>query len=211
MDISARRSVEHILLNVIHSFQILRRQKISLFSREITGLEKIKMRQRMRMMMKNMHGSGKLFLTLILVGFVAFTLTACAPKAERSPLKFNITLSEEAFRGIQDLGLEVPVKGRVFAIISIDKENEPRLSTGVTGVPLWGMDVTDLQGGEMVVIEDGKKSVRGYPLDNTWEIPSGDYVVQAFLNVYTTFHRADGHTLEMHLNSGAHQNLFRAP
>jgi hypothetical protein len=162
-------------------------------------------------MMKKMLGLGKLFPVLIFSGFAALAITACAPKAERSSLKFNITLSEEAFRGIEDLGLDVPVMGRVFAIISKDKDREPRLSTGVTGVPLWGMDVKDWAGGEKVVIEDGKKSVRGYPFDNTWEFPPGDYVVQAFLNVYTTFHRADGHTVEMHLNSGAHQNLFRAP
>ena len=162
-------------------------------------------------MLKNIHGLGKHSLVLILVGLVALTITACAPKAERSSHKFNITLSEDAFYGIDNLGLEVPVKGRVFAIISKDKDREPRLSTGVTGVPLWGMDVTDWEGGEKVIIEDGKETVRGYPFDNTWEFPSGDYVVQAFLNVYTTFHRADGHTVEMHLNSGAHQNLFRAP
>ena len=35
--------------------------------------------------------------------------------------------------------------------------------------------------------------------------------MQAFLNVFTTFNRADGHTLEMHLNSGAGQSPWRAP
>jgi hypothetical protein len=136
---------------------------------------------------------------------------SCAPGEEGASLQFNISLSEEAIRGIEALGLEVPVKGRVFAIISKNKEREPRLSTRVTGVPLWGMDVKDWEGGEKVVIEDGKESVRGYPFMKTQECPPGDYLVQAFLNVYTTFHRADGHTVEMHLNSGAHQNLFRAP
>ncbi len=29
--------------------------------------------------------------------------------------------------------------------------------------------------------------------------------------IYTTFQRADGHMVEMHLNSGAHQRPFRAP
>jgi len=136
---------------------------------------------------------------------------ACEPSAEKPSLKFNITLSEKAFQGIKDLGLEVPVKGRVFVIISKDKDREPRLSTGVTGSPLWGMDIKNWEGGEQVIIEDGKESVRGYPFDHTWELPSGDYFIQAFLNVYTTFHRSDGHIVEMHLNSGAHQNLFRAP
>ncbi|MEL7046255.1 MAG: alpha/beta hydrolase-fold protein, partial [Pseudomonadota bacterium] len=42
-------------------------------------------------------------------------------------------------------------------------------------------------------------------------LPPGDYYVQAFLNVYTTFHRADGHVIEAHMNSGAFQNPFKAP
>jgi len=161
--------------------------------------------------MRNIYRQGKSLLILMLAGAIVFALTACEPAAEKTSLKFNVTLSEKAFQGIEDLGLEVPVKGRVFVIVSKDKDREPRLSTGVTGVPLWGMDIKDWEGGEQAVIEDGKESVRGYPLDHTWELPPGDYFIQAFLNVYTTFHRSDGHTVEMHLNSGAHQNLFRAP
>jgi hypothetical protein len=48
-------------------------------------------------------------------------------------------------------------------------------------------------------------------LGSTTELPPGEYNVQAFLNVYTTFERSDGHTVEMHLNSGAHQSPFRSP
>ncbi len=60
-------------------------------------------------------------------------------------------------------------------------------------------------------IEDGAESVRGYPLERLTDLPPGDYVVQAFLNVYTTFERADGHIIEAHLNSGAFQDPFEAP
>ena len=35
--------------------------------------------------------------------------------------------------------------------------------------------------------------------------------MQAFLNVYTTFERADGHVIEAHMNSGAFQEPFEAP
>jgi hypothetical protein len=42
-------------------------------------------------------------------------------------------------------------------------------------------------------------------------VPPGDYTVQAFLNVFTTFQRSDGHVVEMHLNSGAGQSPWRAP
>jgi hypothetical protein len=126
-------------------------------------------------------------------------------------LQFDISLSEEAAREIEALGLEVPVVGRAFAIISRDEDEEPRMGTGVTGNPLWGMDVREFTAGSSITIADGKATVRGYPLKTTAELPPGRYYAQAFLNVYTTFHRADGHTLEMHLNSGAHQKPFRAP
>src|SRR3954462_4156383 len=38
-------------------------------------------------------------------------------------------------------------------------------------------------------------STRGWPLESITQIPAGDYTVQAVLNVYTTFTRADGHTI----------------
>jgi hypothetical protein len=162
-------------------------------------------------MLKKLKKQGLYFYGLLLIGIMSLMLIGCAETPKHSSLKFNVTLSEDAYRGIEELGLEVPVKGRVFAIISRDGQREPRLSTGVTGVPLWGMDVRDWEGGERVTIEHGKESVRGYPFDHTHELPPGEYFVQAFLNVYSTFQRADGHTVELHLNSGAHQKPFQAP
>ncbi|MFW6136947.1 MAG: alpha/beta hydrolase [Candidatus Aminicenantaceae bacterium] len=162
-------------------------------------------------MAKSMKRHGEFFQRLMLWSAVLLILAGCGPKRERSSIEFNITLSEEAFQAMEKLGMEIPLKGRVFAIVSRDEQKEPRLSTGVRGVPFWGMDVRDWRGGEQITIEDGKESVKGYPLEKTWELPPGDYFVQAFVNVYTTFHRADGHTVEMHLNSGAHQSPFRAP
>ena len=101
--------------------------------------------------------------------------------------------------------------GRVFVIITRDEESEPREQAGIMGVPLWGKDVRELESGDRVVFSDGDPSIRGYLLENIRDIPPEDYTIQAFLNVYTTFHRADGHVVEMHLNSGAHQKLFRSP
>ena len=145
-------------------------------------------------------------LVLVLILFI------CGCGGNEPPaIQFEITLSETAAEQIADLGLEVPIVGRAFAIVSRDHEKEPRLSTGVTGVPLWGVDVRDFQAGSRALIADGKDSVRGYPLATTSELPPGEYSVQAFLNVYTTFHRSDGHTIEAHLNSGAHQSPFRSP
>jgi hypothetical protein len=131
--------------------------------------------------------------------------------ATQQSMRFRVTLSPEAAAGIAELGLETPVTGRVYIILSRTNDREPRQQTGLTGVPLWGMDVSGLTAGDAVVVDSTAAAVIGYPLDTFAEVPDGSYYVQAFLNVYTTFERADGHVLQMHLNSGAGQSPFRAP
>lgn len=128
-----------------------------------------------------------------------------------SPLQFRVRLAPEAAEQIAALGLEVPVNGRVFVIVTQDDSGEPRDQIDVVGVPFWGKDVHNLTPWRRVSLGDRDPSVIGYPLENMADLPPGDYYVQAFLNVYTTFQRADGHTVQMHLNSGAGQWLWEAP
>ncbi len=123
----------------------------------------------------------------------------------------RVSLAPSAANGIAALGLDVPVTGRVFVIVSRDAGEEPRLGTGVTGHPLWGVDVRGLAAGDEVVVSADAETFSGYPLPDFDELPAGDYYVQAFVNVYTTFHRADGHVIEAHMNSGAFQDPFKAP
>ncbi len=147
----------------------------------------------------------------------ALAIVALAALAATSPASAAVTviLGESAAERIAELGLEVPVVGRAFFIVAREdaggEVEEPRLGIGVTGNPLWGVDVREFAAGDAVRIEDGAESVRGYPLERLTDLPPGDYVVQAFLNVYTTFERADGHIIEAHLNSGAFQDPFEAP
>ncbi len=135
----------------------------------------------------------------------------CEPATQQPDTEVRITLGEAAAESIAALGLEVPVVGRAFFIIARDDEEMPHLGTGVTGNPLWGVDVRDYKAGDVAVIVDGADTVSGYPFDSLNALPPGDYYVQAFLNVYTTFERADGHVIEAHMNSGAFQDPFKAP
>jgi hypothetical protein len=66
---------------------------------------------------------------------------------------------------------------------------------GESGVPFWGVNVTRLAPGTGAIIGD---TVFGYPLESIRDIPAGEYYIQGFVNVYTEFRRADGHTLWMH-------------
>lgn len=150
-----------------------------------------------------------LVLNLCLLGLLC--LPVAAHSAEVVAPEIRVSLSPEAAAMIAELGLEVPVVGRAFFIVSRDAEPAPHLGTGVTGNPLWGVDVRGFEAGDSVRIRDGEATVSGYPFAALSDLPPGDYYVQAFLNVYTTFERGDGHVIEAHMNSGAFQNAFKAP
>jgi hypothetical protein len=150
----------------------------------------------------------RIVLCVILLAAVA----ACTPPSSgtKAP-NFSVQLTESAAQEIANLGLEVPIVGRVYVILTSDGETEPRKQVGLRGVPFWGREVRDLQAAEEVTIVPGGNGVIGHPLADFSTIPPGEYTVQAFLNVFTTFNRVDGHGVEMHLNSGAGQSPWEAP
>ncbi len=101
-----------------------------------------------------------------------------------------------------------PVTGRVYVMISRDKEREPRLQIGRSGVPFFGLDIENLEPGESVTIND---TVLGFPVESLKEFPPGDYYVQGFVNIYTEFKRADGHVVWMHNDQWEGQRFNRSP
>jgi hypothetical protein len=84
----------------------------------------------------------------------------------------------------------------------------PIQQAGPTGAPLFGMNVQGLKPGVVAVV-DG--TVFGHPVANLNDIPAGEYLVQAFVNVYTKFERADGHTVWAHMDQWEGQNWRRSP
>lgn len=103
-----------------------------------------------------------------------------------------------------------PITGRVFVMVSSTDEREPRLQAGSwsRSVPFFGVDVHDLKPGEVVVIDE---NMLGYPPENLSEIPKGDYYVQALVNIYTEFHRFDGHIIWAHMDQWEGQQFNRSP
>jgi hypothetical protein len=75
-------------------------------------------------------------------------------------------------------------------------------------VPVFSADVSRLEPGATVIVDSTSP---GYPLAKMEEIPAGDYYVQALLNVYTEFPRADGHTVWAHMDQWEGQDLARSP
>src|SRR5262249_53134280 len=103
-----------------------------------------------------------------------------------------------------------PITGRAYVMVTrtIEREPEPRLQIGRTGVPFFGRDVEKLAPGQPATIDD---TDTGTPIDRITDIPAGDYYVQAMVNVYSEFHRADGHVVWMHDDRWEGQRWSRSP
>jgi hypothetical protein len=139
-------------------------------------------------------------LSLVIAGGGAFATRA----QTAGPLRFAISFP--AARSAQ------PLDGRVLLFISDDGKAEPRTQTDQyranSTKPIFGVDVDGLAPGSDVVIDD---KVVGWPARSLKEIPPGDYYVQALLNRYETFHRADGHTIKMPMDQGEGQHWDQKP
>jgi hypothetical protein len=139
------------------------------------------------------------------VGLTAIILAACGtsrPNAGGAPFQFTITVPAS-------LRTE-PLTGRVFVLISADSTPEPRLSVGgfSTGTAMFAVDVSALAPGAIATVSD---TALGYPLASLRDIPAGDYTVQAVVNVYTEFHRADKHVIWAHLDQWEGQHFATSP
>jgi hypothetical protein len=104
-----------------------------------------------------------------------------------------------------------PLDGHIMLCISKESKPEPRFQlreeTAESG-QFFGFDVDGLAPGAPATID---ASTLGYPVRSVDEIPAGDYYVQAVLNVYETFHRADGHTLKLPPDMGEGQQWHSKP
>ncbi len=130
---------------------------------------------------------------------IAFPLSSIA---QRNNATFSISFVESASH--------TPITGRVFLAISRDAQPEPRYEAGsyFKSVPFWGKDVDQLEPGKDVVIDT---TDLGYPIANLRDLPVGDYYIQAVMNVYTQYHRADGHTIWAHQDQWEGQHFNRSP
>lgn len=97
-----------------------------------------------------------------------------------------------------------PLTGRVLLMISRTESFRP----GENGTPIFGVDAHELAPGDAITVGP---TALGHPLRSLSELPEGDYFAQAYLHVYTTFHRADGHTVELPMDQGEGQSWRRSP
>lgn len=97
----------------------------------------------------------------------------------------------------------------MFSVLAPDPD-EPRfqISDHADTQQVFGIDVDGFAPGSRVIVD---ASADGYPVETLPRIAAGDYEVQALLNVYETFHRADGHVVKLPMDRGEGQDLNRKP
>ncbi len=101
--------------------------------------------------------------------------------------------------------------GHILLGISKNKETEPRFQLDemtATSAQFFGLDVDGWKPGSSAVIDS---TSLGYPIKALDKLPAGDYYVQAVLNIYETYHRADGHVVKLPPDMGEGQQWNRKP
>ncbi len=124
-------------------------------------------------------------------------------QSQKAGLRIGVSYSKELDQG--------PLDGRMLLMISDDASREPRFqisSRNSDAQLIFGLDVDGLKPGDAAIFD---AAVFGFPLKSMAEIPPGDYVVQALLHKYETFHRADGHTVKLPMDRGEGQRWNLAP
>jgi hypothetical protein len=103
-----------------------------------------------------------------------------------------------------------PIDGRVLVYLSADTTKEPRFgaSDAVTTAQVTGVDVDEWRPGTPVTVD---ATAFGYPVESLRDLPPGRYRVQAMVNRYQTFRRADGHVVKLPPDRWEGQQPTRKP
>jgi hypothetical protein len=121
-------------------------------------------------------------------------LAALAGPVAASTPRFEVTVAPGAHSG--------PLTGRLIVVVGKPgtgaNQPEPRLLIQPRGPALFAIDLQQLASGATAIV-DGKSL--GFPYQLS-ELPPGDYVVQAIVNVYEQVHRSDGKSPWLHMNDG---------
>lgn len=147
------------------------------------------------------HKYRRLTLGFITAALIAPLAGLSARQAVPAGPRFEVSFSAAA--------RSEPVTGRVYVAISkLGERRTPIQQAGPTGAPLFGVNVEDLEPGQAAAIGP---DVFGHPLGSLTDLPPGEYVAQPFVNVYTKFARADGHTVWLHMDQWEGQDWKQSP
>jgi hypothetical protein len=103
-----------------------------------------------------------------------------------------------------------PLDGRLLLLLSNDATAEPRMQISLSANTqnMFGVTLDGATPGSVVTVDNG---ATGYPRLRLSDVPPGKYRVQAFLNLYETFHLADGRVVKLAPDRGEGQHWNIAP
>jgi hypothetical protein len=132
---------------------------------------------------------------------IAFALVLCIPAALAAQ-SFTVSYPREVSAE--------PLDGRLLLVLSTDPSDEPRNQIDDTprSQIVFGLTVDGWKPGQPALVD---ASAWGYPIRSLKDVPPGEYTVQAVLNKYETFHRADGKTIKLHMDQGEGQHWNSSP
>jgi hypothetical protein len=90
-----------------------------------------------------------------------------------------------------------PVTGRLVLVLSRRETPEPRFQIAPNAVPLFAVDVSRLTAGQEATLAP---DAIGHPVESLAQLPAGEYFAQAVLNIYSEYHRSDGHNVWVHFD-----------
>ena len=99
---------------------------------------------------------------------------ATSQKTRPASLRFEVSVA----RGL----ISSPQSGRLFIVMSLRNQPEPRLTIGQTGLnasPLLGRDIKNFAPGVTGIIDE---TCAAFPIESLARIPAGDYFVQALFD-----------------------------
>ena len=103
-----------------------------------------------------------------------------------------------------------PLDGRLLLLLSTDPSDEPRnqIDDSPRSQIVFGLTVDGWHPDQPQLVDS---HATGYPIRSLKDVPPGDYIVQAVLNKYETFQRADGKTIKLHMDQGEGQHWNSSP
>ena len=137
--------------------------------------------------------------TMLLLSAILSQAATAKPSGQRFEVSFPKEMSA------------APLDGHVLLLISNNDTKEPRFQISfmtAESQQVFGIDVDALAPGAPAIID---ASPLGYPAESLNDVPAGDYWVQAVLNLYETFHLANGRTLKLPPDKGEGQHWAVKP
>ena len=144
----------------------------------------------------------KIFQLSFALAVIAFVFVSPSMGQNGYQPTFQISYPETSAKG--------PLDGRLLLLISTSTEGEPRfqINEDLNTQQVFGLDVEGWKPGQVKIFD---KQVFGYPRRSLYDVPPGEYTVQALFHRYETFKRADGHTVKLPMDRGEGQQWSRAP